>query len=120
MAPSAHLSPTRPVTARSTCPSWTSTAIAIWTCSSSTADGTTDIAVANNLSSDLSVLLGKGDGTFWQPPRSYRTGAAPFAVTAVSFAPQDPRPGLVTANNLANTISIFLAKDPRSNLVPRN
>jgi VCBS repeat protein len=83
-------------------------------------DGKTDIAVANNLSSDLSVLLGKGDGTFWQPPRSYRTGAAPFVVTAVSFAPQDPRPGLVTANNLANTISIFLAKDPRSNLVPRN
>src|SRR5213594_3897184 len=79
-----------------------------------------DIAVANNLSSDLSVLLGKGDGTFWQPPRSYRTGAAPFAVTAVSFAPQDPRPGLVTANNLANTISVFLAKDPRSNIVPRN
>src|SRR3989475_3517027 len=32
-------------------------------------DGKTDIAVANNLSSDLSVLLGKGDGTFWQPPR---------------------------------------------------
>jgi len=83
-------------------------------------DGKTDIAVANNLSSDLSVLLGRGDGTFWQPPRSYRTGAAPFAVTAVSFAPQDPRPGLVTANNLGNTISIFLAKDPRSNIVPRN
>src|SRR2546427_12119856 len=83
-------------------------------------DGKTDIAVANNLSSDLSVLLGRGDGTFWQPPRSYRTGAAPFAVTAVSFAPQDLRPGLVPANNVANTISIFLAKYPRSNIVPRN
>lgn len=83
-------------------------------------DGKTDIAVANNLSSDLSVLLGKGDGTFWQPPRSYRTGTAPFAVTAVSFGPQDPRPGLVTANNLGNSVSIFLAKDPRSHLVPSN
>lgn len=83
-------------------------------------DGKTDIAVANNMSSDLSVLLGKGDGTFWQPPRSYRTGSAPFAVTAVSFGPQDPRPGLVTANNLANTVSIFLAKNPRSHLVPSN
>ena len=83
-------------------------------------DGKNDIAVANNLSSDLSVLLGKGDGTFWQPPRSYRTGAAPFSVTSVRFGPQDPRPGLVTANNLANTISIFLAKDPRSHVVPSN
>jgi hypothetical protein len=81
-------------------------------------DGKTDVAVVNNLSSDLSILLGKGDGTFWQPPRSYKTGAAPFAVTAVTFAPKDPRPGLVIANNLSNSISIFLAKDPRSNVVP--
>jgi hypothetical protein len=81
-------------------------------------DGKRDVAVVNNLSSDLSILLGKGDGTFWQPPRSYRTGAAPFALTAVSFAPTDPRPGLVTANNLSSTISVFLAKDPRSPLVP--
>ena len=81
-------------------------------------DGKTDIAVANSMSSDLSVLLGKGDGTFWQPPRNYRTGAAPFTVIAVSFSPQDPRPGLVTANNLANTVSVFLAKDPRSHVMP--
>ena len=81
-------------------------------------DGRTDIAVVNNLSSDLSVLLGKGDGTFWQPPRNYRTGSAPFAVMAVWFGPQDPRPGLVTANNLASTLSVFLAKDPRSHPVP--
>jgi hypothetical protein len=83
-------------------------------------DGKADVAVANTMSNDLSVLLGKGDGTFWQPPRSYRTGTAPFAVTAVSFGPQDPRPGLVTANNVANTLSVFLAKDPRSHLVPSN
>lgn len=81
-------------------------------------DGKADVAIVNNLSSDLSILLGKGDGTFWQPPRSYKTGSAPFAITAVSFAPQDPRPGLVTANNLSSTISVFLAKDPRSHLVP--
>jgi len=81
-------------------------------------DGKTDVAVVNNLSSDLSIVLGKGDGTFWQPPRSYKTGAAPFAMTAVSFAPKDPRPGLVTANNASNSISVFLAKDPRSHLVP--
>jgi VCBS repeat protein/FG-GAP repeat protein len=81
-------------------------------------DGKPDVAVVNNLSNDLSIVLGKGDGTFWQPPRNYRTGTAPFAVAAVTFAPKDPRPGLVTANNQANTISVFLAKDPRSHLVP--
>jgi hypothetical protein len=81
-------------------------------------DGKTDVAVINNLSSDLSILLGKGDGTFWQPPRSYKTGTAPFAVAAVTFASKDPRPGLVTANNMAGTISVFLAKDPRSHVVP--
>ncbi len=81
-------------------------------------DGKTDVAVVNNLSSDLSIVLGKGDGTFWQPPRSYKTGAAPFAVTAVSFGLKDPRPGLVTANNLSSNISVFLAKDPRSHLAP--
>ena len=81
-------------------------------------DGKTDVAVVNNLSSDLSILLGKGDGTFWQPPRSYKTGSAPFAVAAVLFALKDPRPGLVTANNMSSTISVFLAKDPRSHLAP--
>jgi hypothetical protein len=81
-------------------------------------DGKTDVAVVNNLSSDVSIVLGKGDGTFWQPPRSYKTGSAPFAVAAVSFTSKDPRPGLVTANNLASTVSVFLAKDPRSHLVP--
>jgi hypothetical protein len=81
-------------------------------------DGKADVAVVNNLSNDLSIVLGKGDGTFWQPPRSYKTGTAPFAVAAVNFAPKDPRPGLVTANNLASTISVFLAKNPRSHLVP--
>jgi len=81
-------------------------------------DGKIDVAVVNNLSSDLSIVLGKGDGTFWQPPRSYKTGPAPFAVAAVSFTSKDLRPGLVTANNIASTVSVFLAKDPRSHLVP--
>jgi len=81
-------------------------------------DGKADVAVVNNLSNDLSILLGKGDGTFRQPPRSYKTGTAPFAVVAVSFAPNDPRHGLVTADNLSSTISVFLAKDPHSPLVP--
>ncbi len=81
-------------------------------------DGKTDVAVVNNLSGDLSIVLGKGDGTFWQPPRSYKSGAAPFAIALIAFTSKDPRPGLAIANNISSTISIFLAKDPRSHVVP--
>jgi hypothetical protein len=81
-------------------------------------DGKADVAVVNNLSGDLSIVLGKGDGTFWQPPRSYKSGAAPFAIASVSFTSKDPRPGLAIANNISSTISVFLAKDPRSHVVP--
>ncbi len=81
-------------------------------------DGLTDVAIVNNLSGDLSIVLGKGDGTFWQPPRSYKTGVAPFAIASVAFTSKDPRPGLAIANNVSSTISIFVAKDPRSHVIP--
>jgi len=105
-----------------------------------------DLLVINGERDDISVFFGKGDGTFTpgaafganagpissvtqdfdgdgtfrQPPRSYRTGSAPFAVAALSFGPQDARPGLVTANNLGHTVSICLAKDSRSRPTPQH
>lgn len=81
-------------------------------------DGKMDVAIVNNLSSDMSIILGRGDGTFWQPPRSYKTGTAPMAIAAVSFTAKDRRPGLVTADNLSSTVSVFLAQDPRSPMAP--
>src|SRR5271157_507910 len=42
-------------------------------------DGRTDLAIANNGSNDVSVLLGNGDGTF-QKPVQYATGYGPYAL----------------------------------------
>src|SRR5262249_19713248 len=42
-------------------------------------DGRPDIIVANDASSDISVLLGRGDGTF-EPQRRYDATPSPFAM----------------------------------------
>jgi hypothetical protein len=42
-------------------------------------DGMLDAAVANVYSNSVSVLMGKGDGTF-QPNRELATGARPYSV----------------------------------------
>ena len=43
------------------------------------ADGVPDLAVVNTSSSDISILIGRGDGTF-EPQRRYDATAAPFAL----------------------------------------
>src|SRR2546428_136988 len=47
-------------------------------------DGKLDLAVANSSSTDISVLLGNGDGTF-QPATSYGAGVGPWAVVGGDF-----------------------------------
>ena len=47
-------------------------------------DGRTDLAVANCVSNDVSVLLGNGDGTF-QPQVTYAVGLGPYAIVAGDF-----------------------------------
>ncbi len=42
-------------------------------------DGLFDLAVANERSNDVSVLLGNGDGTF-QTPQSFAAGSGPRAI----------------------------------------
>jgi hypothetical protein len=44
-------------------------------------DGTADLAVANFDSSDVSILLGKGDGTFTGTVNNYGTGSGPRSIT---------------------------------------
>ena len=69
-------------------------------------DGRTDLAIANSGSSDVSVLLGNGDGTF-QPQVTYAVGIDPYALVAGDFN-GDGRPDLAVANSGSNDVSVLL------------
>ena len=67
------------------------------------------MAIVNLQSSDLSILFGRGDGTFEYPPRNYRTKAGPFALALHRVTSSEvEEPGLLTADNGDGTVSIFL------------
>lgn len=68
-----------------------------------------DVAIVNLQSTDLSIIFGKGDGTFNYPPRNYRTKPGPFAVASYRVSADNvEEPGLVTADNGAGSVSVFL------------
>lgn len=72
-------------------------------------DHIADVAIVNLQSTDLSILFGRGDGTFNYPPRNYRTKSGPFAVASYRVADDNVEvPGLVTADNGAGSVSVFL------------
>ena len=76
-----------------------------------TGDGHTDLAVANQASDDVSVLLGNGDGTF-QAPVTYgvennpSVGDIPSAIVAGNFT-GDGRTDLAVANQNSNDVSVL-------------
>jgi hypothetical protein len=83
-------------------------------------DHRTDVAIVNLQSSDLSILFGRGDGTFEYPPRNYRTKAGPFAVALYRVTTKGTEePGLVTADNGDGTVSIFLHRGLKAGPVPK-
>src|SRR5271167_3078370 len=62
-------------------------------------DGNLDIAIANRNSNDISVLLGKGNGTFnGQVKYSVGAGAAPVSIASADFN-GDGHPDLVVADS---------------------
>ena len=69
-------------------------------------DGTLDLAVANIVSNNISVLLGKGDGAF-QAAVNYDTGSGPTSVAAGDFN-GDGKLDVVTANYYSNDVSVLL------------
>jgi hypothetical protein len=72
-------------------------------------DQIADVAIVNLQSTDLSILFGRGDGTFKYPPRNYRTRSGPFAVASYRVSADNAEePGLVTADNGAGSVSVFL------------
>jgi hypothetical protein len=68
-------------------------------------DGHPDLAVTNNDSNSVSILLGNGDGTF-QPAINYAVGIAPHGL-AVGDVNGDGLPDVVVANGGGN-VSVLL------------
>jgi hypothetical protein len=69
-------------------------------------DGIPDLVTANNLSHSVSVLLGKGDGTFL-PKKDYAVGTKPIPV-ALGDLNKDGRLDIVTANDFGQSVSVLL------------
>jgi hypothetical protein len=70
------------------------------------ADGHTDVAVTAAPLNNVSVFLGKGDGTL-QTPISYTVAADPIAIAVGDFN-GDGKPDIVTANGTSNSVSVLL------------
>lgn len=70
-----------------------------------TGDGVLDLAVAEENSNDVTVLLNNGDGTF-QAPRSYAVGGMPMALVACDFG--NGHVDLATANSLSDDVSVLV------------
>src|SRR6266851_5186419 len=69
-------------------------------------DGIPDLVVANHGSNNVSVLLGKGDGTFGAAVH-YAAGTGPNAV-AVADLNGDGKPDLAVVNAGKASVSVFL------------
>jgi hypothetical protein len=71
-------------------------------------DGKLDLVVANTEANTVSVLLGKGAGTF-ATKVDYPTGEAPTAV-AIADVNGDKKPDLIVANSATGNVSVLLGK----------
>jgi len=72
------------------------------------ADGILDLGTANALSNDVSILLGKGNGTFG-PATQYAAGVRPGSIASADFN-GDGKLDLVVANQVSDTVSILLGQ----------
>jgi len=70
-------------------------------------DGNLDLAVANSTSNTVSVLLGKGNGTFG-PKVDYAVGSTPKGIAVGQFRGSGHPFDLAVTNSLDNTVSILL------------
>ncbi len=69
-------------------------------------DGLLDVAVANQISGNITVLLGNGVGGF-TASASYRVGSQPFFIATGDFN-ADGKADLVFANNAGNGVTVLL------------
>ena len=73
-------------------------------------DGKPDLAVANQFSNSVSILLGRGDGTFLAAPGSPITvGSGPSWIAAADLN-GDGNPDLAVTNQGSDNVSVLLGK----------
>jgi hypothetical protein len=72
-------------------------------------DGIPDLAVSNEASSTMTILLGNGNGTFTPAPASPATGADPGLVVTADFN-GDGIPDLAVVNVESGTVTVLLGK----------
>ena len=81
-------------------------------------DGRSDLAVANVLSSNVSILLGNGDGTF-RVGVQYGVGSGPLSIAVADFN-GDSESDLAVANQGSGNISILLGRGDGTFATPVN
>jgi hypothetical protein len=69
-------------------------------------DGKLDLVASNGYSNTFSVLLGKGNGTFWTP-LSFGTGGLDPHGLAVADINGDGKPDIVVSNNYSSNVSVL-------------
>src|SRR5262249_37871259 len=81
-------------------------------------DGTLDLAVVNNGSRNVTVLLGQGNGTFLlEDATTPVTGANPSGITAGDFN-GDGRPDLAVTNTGDGTVTVLLRNEGIAGFTP--
>ncbi len=81
-------------------------------------DGKQDLAVTNQVSNDVSIMLGNGNGTFAVLPTA-SAGSGPYAIAAGKFN-ADNNFDLAVANSTSNTVSILIGNGNGTFAAPVN
>ena len=68
-------------------------------------DGNADVVVANGGNDSVTILFGKGDGTY-EPAQSLTVGAQPSGLVVVDLN-RDGKPDIATANYSSSNVSIL-------------
>jgi hypothetical protein len=71
-------------------------------------DGQTDFAVTNSIEAKVTVLLGKGDGTF-PTKQDFPVARGPVMLAVADFD-RDGRRDMATANTTANNVTVLWGK----------